>query len=316
MYKYYDTQVWWCADFDAFTLKRVDQKRLIDWLSQASPERDRNLLIAGNDVGLDLMVHGADTLGFYGTWLASHYVQDGVGPVYVDSVPGLVDHTGGWDFMTADPELGSDGEAILAGGCPILQRFDVVDAAPGTGAEVVADYVKADCTTRRPAGVAYTHPTLGYQTVNLGFDISYAMDGEVCGSNNYTPEGYYRTGIAERASLIKNIMLYFEKIPTTDPTGVPDGLMNALSSAYPNPFNPVTRVEYSVREAGPATIIVYNIAGKAVRTLLRAELEAGAGGSVVWDGTNDAGERCASGVYFCRLDAPGYTEARKLVMLK
>ena len=34
MYKYFDTQIWWFADFDAFTVKRVDQKRLIDWLSR------------------------------------------------------------------------------------------------------------------------------------------------------------------------------------------------------------------------------------------------------------------------------------------
>jgi hypothetical protein len=37
---------------------------------------------------------------------------------------------------------------------------------------------------------------------------------------------------------------------------------------------------------------------------------------VVWDGTNDVGEKCASGVYFYRLNAPGYTETQKTVMLK
>jgi len=316
MYKYYDTQIWWCADFDAFTIRRVDQKRLIDWLNQASPERDRNLLIAGNDVAFDLMENRAETLGFFETWLASDYIETAVGPVNVDSVPGLVDSPGGWDFMTGDSELGADGQAILAGGCPILHQFDVIDAAPGTGAEIVADYVKADCTTRRPAGVAYTHPTLGYQTVMLGFDPIYVMDGEVCGDNNYTAEGYFRTGIAERASLVKNVMLYFGKSPTAAPTGVPDAMTAALSHAYPNPFNPVTKIAYSIREAGPTTIEVYNIAGRVVRTLLDTELAAGASGYVLWDGTNDGGERCASGVYFYRLRAPGYTETRKMVMLK
>jgi len=64
------------------------------------------------------------------------------------------------------------------------------------------------------------------------------------------------------------------------------------------------------------TIEVYSVAGRLVRTLLDADLTAGVAGSVVWDGTNDRGERCASGVYFCRVTAPGFAATRKLVMLK
>ncbi len=158
---------------------------------------------------------------------------------------------------------------------------------------------------------------MGYQTVNLGFDVPYIMDGEVCAARgNYTPEGYFKTGIADRTNLMKNIMLYFEQNPTTNPTGVDGGFKTELSYAYPNPFNPVTKIAYSIREAGPATIEVYNIAGKVVRTLLDTALDAGASGFVVWDGTNDVGEKCASGVYFYRLNAPGYTETQKMVMLK
>jgi hypothetical protein len=273
-------------------------------------------MIAGNDVAFELAESEAETLGFLGTWLACDYVQNGVGPANVDTVPGLVDRDGGWEFMAADEEFGSDGEAILAGGCPVLQQFDVLDAMAGTDAEVVADYVKADCTTHLPGGVAYSNPTLGYQTVMLGFDLSSVMDGEVCGGENYTPEGHFHTGIAERASLMNSIMLHFEKAPTGTPTGVDAGLKNELSHAYPNPFNPVTTIAYRIREAGPTTIEVYNVAGRVVRTLLDAELEAGASGSVVWDGTSDSGERCASGVYLYRVNAPGYTATRKMVMLK
>jgi hypothetical protein len=146
--------------------------------------------------------------------------------------------------------------------------------------------------------------------------MCYIMDGEVCGSGNYTPEGYHKSGIAQRVNLLENIMEYFEFTPTGDATGVHDGLKNELSYAYPNPFNPVTKIMYSIREAGPTTIEVYNVAGKVVRTLLSTELEAGASGFVVWDGTGDNGEKCASGVYFYRLNAPGYTDIQKMVMLK
>jgi hypothetical protein len=45
-------------------------------------------------------------------------------------------------------------------------------------------------------------------------------------------------------------------------------------------------------------------------------VDAGSSGYVVWDGTGDGGERCASGVYFYRIAAPGFATSRKMVMLK
>jgi flagellar hook assembly protein FlgD len=97
---------------------------------------------------------------------------------------------------------------------------------------------------------------------------------------------------------------------------VDGGARNELSHAYPNPFNPMTRIAYSTKETGPVTIEVYNVAGKVVRTLLDTELEAGARGFVIWDGTSEGGEKCASGVYFYRIAAPGFTESHKMIMLK
>jgi hypothetical protein len=114
-----------------------------------------------------------------------------------------------------------------------------------------------------------------------------------------------------------NIMDYFGKVASGPGTGVIDGsARNELSYAHPNPFNPVTRIAYSVKGSGPVTIEVYNVAGRVVRTLLDVEVEAGASGYVVWDGTDGGGERCASGVYFYRIAAPGFTTSRKMVMLK
>jgi len=116
---------------------------------------------------------------------------------------------------------------------------------------------------------------------------------------------------------MSNVMtIAFEQIPSEEPTGVVDGAKNVLSHAYPNPFNPVTKIAYSVKEAGPVTIEIYNVAGKVVRTLLDTEVEAGAQGFVVWNGANDGGERCASGVYFYRINAAGFSESRKRIMLK
>jgi len=311
-YKYYDTQIWFFNEFNAYLLWAEDQENLITWLNQSGEGKERNLLLTGNDVGFELMDTLKETLSFYETWLASEYLGDAVGQVTVDSVPGLRERVGGWTFLDHD-----DGEAILRGGCPVLNYFDRVQPYAGIpGTELVADYVKLDTNTE-PAGVAYTHQTLGYQTVNLGFGMEFMMDGTGGGgSANYTPEGYYHTGVEDRVNLLANIMGYLGQTPSGDPTGVVDGTKNELSHAYPNPFNPMTKIAYSTKETGPVTIEVYNVAGKVVRTLLDTELEAGSKGFVVWDGTSEGGERCASGVYFYRIAAPGFTESHKMIMLK
>ncbi|MEA3409042.1 MAG: hypothetical protein U9Q95_01700 [Candidatus Eisenbacteria bacterium] len=163
-YKYYDTQIWFFNEFNAYLLWAEDQENLMTWLNQAGEGKERNLLLSGNDVGFEMMDSLKETLSFYETWLATEYLGNAVGEVTVDSVPGLRERAGGWTFLNHE-----DGEAIVRGGCPVLNYFDRIQPYAGiAGTEIVADYVKLDTTTE-PAGVAYTHATLGYQTVNLGF---------------------------------------------------------------------------------------------------------------------------------------------------
>ena len=153
--------------------------------------------------------------------------------------------------------------------------------------------------------------------MNLGFGMEYMADGTVGGgSGNYTAEGYFHVGVEDRVNLMGNIMAYFGQIPSGPGTGVEGGAKNMLSHAVPNPFNPVTKIAFSVKEAGPVKIEVYNIAGRVVRTLLDIEVESGVSGHVDWDGTNDGGRKCASGVYFYRSAAQGFTKSNKMIMLK
>lgn len=327
--KYYHTQIWFAADFDANVMWKVDQFSLIQWLQEASEGEERNLLLTGNDISWELMSPAAneETLGFHDIWLAASYegeVFGHTGASLADTTAGLQDHAGDWTFMDYD-----DGQCILAGACPDpIEYFDKIDVQSGVpGNEVVADYIHNSCGTISPAGVAYTQPTLGYQTIILGFGVEVMMDG-ICGAaGNYEGpnSSYYKCGIEDRVNLMGNIMGdlttkqpgYFQLQPGGTPTDVVDGgLKNALSHAYPNPFNPATKIAYSVKEAGQVTIEIYNVAGKVVRTLLDSKVDAGTTDFVVWNGSDDLGEKCASGVYFYRINAPGFTSSRKMVMLK
>ena len=60
---------------------------------------------------------------------------------------------------------------------------------------------------------------------------------------------------------------------------------------------------------------VYNVRGQLVRTLARERFGAGEH-TLVWDGTDSSRRACGSGVYFIRLEAPGYTRVRKALLLK
>jgi DNA-binding beta-propeller fold protein YncE len=92
-------------------------------------------------------------------------------------------------------------------------------------------------------------------------------------------------------------------------------LSGPVSQNYPNPFNPETEIAFMLPVSGDATVSVHDAAGRLVRVLVDAELEAGTH-RVVWDGTDADGRSVASGVYFYSVRAPQVEERRKMVMVK
>lgn len=90
---------------------------------------------------------------------------------------------------------------------------------------------------------------------------------------------------------------------------------NELLQNHPNPFNPATRIDYSVAEPGRVTLEVFDAAGRRVRTLVDAVQEAGANFSV-WDGRDDRGVPVATGVYLYRLRTATFSDSKKMVLLK
>ncbi len=86
-------------------------------------------------------------------------------------------------------------------------------------------------------------------------------------------------------------------------------------SNYPNPFNRSTTISFSLPEKGGVRLDIYDIAGRLVKNLINERMDAGEH-SVVWDGTNSAGLAVSSGVYFYKLYSEGYTETRRMLLLK
>ncbi len=88
-----------------------------------------------------------------------------------------------------------------------------------------------------------------------------------------------------------------------------------LEQNVPNPFNPTTTIRFSIAADSYVRLIVYDVAGRRVHTLVdenrRADMY-----QVVWDGRNDSGQQVATGVYFYRITAGKFTHTRKMLLLK
>jgi hypothetical protein len=104
------------------------------------------------------------------------------------------------------------------------------------------------------------------------------------------------------------------KVPTAVGNGAPRAVF-ALEQNVPNPFNPHTTIRFTLPETGPASLRVYDVTGRLVKTVTAGLLKAGPH-ALRWDGTDHRGGRVASGVYFYRLTAGAYSATRKMVLLR
>jgi hypothetical protein len=93
-----------------------------------------------------------------------------------------------------------------------------------------------------------------------------------------------------------------------------------LQQNYPNPFNPTTNVKFAVPAKSDVEIVVFDMLGRKVRTLVSENLSANVY-SVEWNGQNDNGTALASGIYNIRMTASSelgntFTDVRKVVLMK
>jgi hypothetical protein len=103
--------------------------------------------------------------------------------------------------------------------------------------------------------------------------------------------------------------------------GNASALMFDLSPNFPNPFNPTTRIEYTLRNESSVRLMIFDVLGQEIKTLLNGRQPAGIH-IIQWDGTNRFGENVGGGVYFYRLDVLDdrgetlFVSSRKMVLIR
>jgi len=88
-----------------------------------------------------------------------------------------------------------------------------------------------------------------------------------------------------------------------------------LANAYPNPFNPSTNIAFKVASPENVSLVIYNVLGQEVTTLVNKRMEAGQY-NLNWNGTDMFGKPVGSGIYFCRMQAGDFVKIQKMTLVK
>ncbi len=106
-------------------------------------------------------------------------------------------------------------------------------------------------------------------------------------------------------SLITSVQERVNELPTTFD----------LSPNHPNPFNPTTSITYALPQAVEVKLVIFDLQGRHVRTLVDQRQPAGSY-AITWDGRNEQGEVIASGVYLYQLRAGSFVQTRKMALVR
>ena len=94
---------------------------------------------------------------------------------------------------------------------------------------------------------------------------------------------------------------------------VPDEFV--LYANYPNPFNPTTKIDYGLPEEAKVSLVIFDILGREVITLVDGPQEPGYR-SITWNGTDVFGRNVSAGMYYYLLQAGDFVDTKKMILLK
>jgi hypothetical protein len=304
----YQIIIWDSGDLSRVTIsdgtpasdKSNDCQILVEWMDM-SPHRV-GLWICGDDVAADLKALGSvPALTLLGTWCGI----DMVNTSYFERTGGL---TGGVvnPMIVGDEDAGIYVEAgvpnrfSVYGGCPSFNSFDMLEAV-GSG-RYALNYPDFEGIPCRAAIASWRQNAGAYdvKTMWFGFSMQYVRDD---GQDNEI----------DRLHIVEDVLNWMDYPVQISEAKVPG--VYALDQNFPNPFNPTTSIRFAMKERALVTIKIYNVAGQRVRTLIDGVKGAGSY-SITWDGKNNLGADVGSGIYFYKMETKGFTQTKKMVLLR
>jgi len=307
----YEGLLYTCGDLDHFTISNgdfsvdpSDDVGVLDaWLRLGS----KNMFLTGNDLVSDLVQNsGATGAAFVATWLSVSFIDEDIRPLIDNQHSPLVKP------LPASPIGFTVDEWIAYGSCPYFYpdyyRNTFGAVGPTGGAVPLAEFTDPDGLGGAypyAAGTYALEPIYSAGVVYLPYDLMFVYT---------SPDGSGPPAAwAARTAILQDILAFWG-MGGLPPIGIPETGCFWVRN-FPNPFNPLTRVEYNLPRKGRLSIKVYSLRGELVRTLIDEVVERGPG-SVTWDGTDGAGQVVASGVYFFETVAPGERVVTKTALVR
>lgn len=298
--QYYNTIIWDSGDLDTGTIGNAsstsdeadDIALLTNWATDASGHNHKiNMLIMGDGLVDDLTNVGETSFlnNILGVSLYGRsYFEETGGRTAGGIISPLVKPVSGSYFATMD-------EFWAFGGCPIVNAFDMLLTA-GTNSDYGLEYTDAN-------GVKPSHYAMVYSDDSTTNDQP--LKTVTCGFSFMAIRDANSDGAPVKNEFLDMVWDYFGNTSNTDITDSDDPVAkfaNSLNQNHPNPFNPNTRIEFSLKTRSHVAIRVYDVSGRLVTTLLNEVRDAGLHTDVQWKGLNDRGANVASGVYFYKID--------------
>lgn len=133
-------------------------------------------------------------------------------------------------------------------------------------------------------------------------------------TNGVVTYSYYVTAVYDDglSESLDSAEMMLEVTDANDPS-IP--AITALNGNYPNPFNPTTKISYSLSEAQEVVIDIFNGRGQKVKTLVNQHQEAGRY-TTTWNGDDNNNKSVASGLYFYKMQTTRHTSTKKMILLK
>jgi hypothetical protein len=197
---------------------------------------------------------------------------------------------------------------------------------------VYVDLASIDISNLKEIGLILDGECKGAVVVTDSLEqiCAYLDDGESLSSGAVELVFYYESKsqpqemkriIMKDNQLKTNYIAGDSNYPVYNITVTPDDLANtvvpvlALEQNYPNPFNPSTSIRYCLAKEDHVSLDVYNLKGQLVKNLYSGISDSGSH-TVIWNGIDNSGSACSSGVYFYKLRTSSSTMVRKMLMLK
>jgi len=302
--QYYDTMLYTTGTMSSVTIANGDPAYdagndlalLNSWFALGG----RKMFVTGNDLSYDLNKWANGQL-FRSTYLGVTY-----------NARTITSAIGGQYAPLVKPIAGNgiiDKYFVAYGGCTPIKNFNSVTVGSATK---IAGYCDTGGNLAYPTLAAMTYNNYATQTAEIIYSpVDFQFWYNPAASQVKAP---LPDGSIIRYTLLKEILLFFGHAPGGAAVGVPTPVAFSAKN-YPNPFNPSTKIEFSLPVRGQVELKIYNVRGELVTTLLNETREAGLS-SVVWNGTDSRGKTVASGVYFYSLKSGNFEKIEKMTLVK